>query len=65
MDIENIEGTEEIETKVTLPYLTYAVGIATASIALISYWGFTEYSFFISITSGGLIQVLFRTTKKI
>jgi len=64
MDAESIEKTEEIEKKVTLPYLAYTFCIGIASIALIIYWGFTEFSFFISIALGGLIQVLFRTTKR-
>jgi len=64
MVAESIEQTEEVEKKVTLPYLTYTFGIGVASIALIIYWGITEFSFFISIAIGGLIQVLFRTTKK-
>jgi hypothetical protein len=64
MDAENIETSEEIEKKVSIPYLAYTFGVGIASIALITYWGFTGFSFFISIALGGLIQVLFRTTKR-
>lgn len=64
MDAESIETTEEIEKKVTLPYLTYTFVIGIASVALIIYWGFTEFSFFISIALGGLFQGLFRTIKR-
>jgi hypothetical protein len=64
MDAESVATTEKIEKKVTLPYLTYTFGIGLASIALIIYWGFTEFSFFISITLGGLIQGISRTIKR-
>jgi len=64
MDAESIEPTKDIEKRVTLTYLIYTFGIGIASIVLIIYWGFTGYSFFISLVIGGLIQVLFRTTKR-
>jgi hypothetical protein len=64
MDAESIEVTEEQEKKVTLPYLAYTFGVGLASIALVIYWGVIGFSFIISIAVGGLIQVLFRTTKR-
>jgi uncharacterized membrane protein YjjP (DUF1212 family) len=64
MDAESIEVHEEQEKKVTLSYLTYTFGVGLTSIALVVYWGVTGFSFLISIALGGLIQVFFRTTKR-
>jgi uncharacterized membrane protein YjjP (DUF1212 family) len=64
MDAENIESSEQLEKKTSPMYLLYVFLVGIASIAVVVYWGFTGFSFLISIAVGGLIQVVFRTTKR-
>ena len=64
MYAEDIETKEQQEKKTSFPYLLYVFGIGVASIILLAYWGYTGFSFYISVVIGGFIQVLFRTTKR-
>lgn len=65
MDAQNqIEVQDQAEKKTSLPYLVYVFGIGLASMALMIYWGYIGYSFLVSVAVGGLIQVIFRTTKR-
>lgn len=64
MDAENIEVSEQSDKRVTLPYLVYVFGVGIASIVLLIYWGVTGFSFPLAILIGGLIQLIFRVSKR-